>query len=77
MWVVPKGHVLFGAIEPIPPKPKLSTPRLDDEAQTATVGKFIHFLSRFRVLDFFDRGGSGKLNTGEGGGSRLIWPKMA
>ncbi len=23
------------------------------------------------------RGGSGKLNTGEGGGSRLIWPKMA
>jgi hypothetical protein len=23
------------------------------------------------------RDGSGKLNTGEGGGSRLIWPKMA
>jgi hypothetical protein len=24
-----------------------------------------------------NRGGSGKLNTGEGGGSRLMWPKMA
>jgi hypothetical protein len=31
MRVVPKGHVLFGAIEPIPTKPKLAAPRLDDE----------------------------------------------
>ncbi len=29
------------------------------------------------VEDLVHRGGSGKLNTGEGGGSRLIWPKMA
>jgi hypothetical protein len=33
-----------------------------------------HFVDR-RLTSL--RGGSGKLNTGEGGGSRLIWPKMA
>jgi hypothetical protein len=36
---------------------------------------------RFLTADYGrglkNRGGSGKLNTGEGGGSRLIWPKMA
>jgi len=34
-----------------------------------------------RALDYLvankHRGGSGKLNTGMGGGSRLNWPKMA
>jgi len=37
-------------------------------------------MNALKALPWFPkmvRGGSGKLNTGEGGGSRLNWPKMA
>ena len=36
--VLPKRHVLLGAIEPVPPKSELSAPKLDEKTQPTTIG---------------------------------------
>jgi len=39
--VLPERHVLFDAIEPIPSKPELSAPRLDEKTQATAIGEFV------------------------------------